>query len=203
MIRLGITGGIGSGKSYVSCVLQEMGIAVYDTDSRAKQLTLSHPSIRKGLIDLLGENVYQDGRLNRSLVAEYLFASPENAKRINALIHPRVYDDFCEWAAAYQAQGADIVAMECAILFEAGFECAVDKVLMVSAPFEIRLRRAMERDHASEQQIRARMAAQMSDEEKLRRSDYVVINDGIREVKPQLEELLQAVRNGNDGKEFR
>lgn len=203
MIRLGITGGIGSGKSYISRILQGMGIAVYDTDSRAKQLTLSHPSIRKGLTDLLGKEVYQEGCLNRSLLAEYLFASTENARRVNALIHPCVYEDFCSWAAVRQAQGADIVAMECAILFEAGFERAVDKVLMVSAPFEIRLHRAMERDHASEQQIRVRIDAQMSDEEKQRRSDYVVLNDGIHEVGPQLEELLREMRRGNDGKHFR
>lgn len=191
MIKIGITGGIGSGKSYVSCLLKEMGIEVYDTDSRAKQLTLSHPSIRKGLVDLLGEEVYQGDCLNRSLMAEYLFACPENAKRINALIHPCVYDDFCRWAEDSRHRGQRIVAMECAILFEAGFEHAVDVVWMVSAPLEVRLRRAMERDHASEEQIRARITAQMDDRDKCERADFVIINDGICEVKPQIEKLLR------------
>ncbi len=191
MIKIGITGGIGSGKSYVSCLLKEMGVDVYDTDSRAKQLTLSHPSIRKGLIDLLGEEVYHGDCLNRALMADYLFASPENAKHINALIHPRVYDDFCKWAEDYRKRGKNIVAMECAILFEAGFEHAVDVIWMVSAPIEVRLHRAMARDHASEEQIRARITAQMDDRDKCGRADFVIINDGICEVKPQLEKLLQ------------
>lgn len=194
MIKIGITGGIGSGKSYVAALLREKGVEVYDTDSRAKQLTLSHPSIREGLIALLGEHVYDDGCLNRTLVASYLFASPENAQRINELIHPCVYDDFCTWAEALRQKGAEWVAMESAILFESGFERAVDCTWAVSAPLEVRLHRAMQRDQASEEQIHARMAAQMSDQEKCERADFVLVNDGKCDVKLQVEQLLQKLR---------
>ena len=95
MIKIGITGGIGSGKSYVSHLLEEAGIPVYDTDTEAKKLTLSHPRIREGLLALLGEEVYKaDGSLNKPVLANYLFASTENAGRVNRIIHPCVYEDF-------------------------------------------------------------------------------------------------------------
>lgn len=188
MIRLGITGGIGSGKSYVSRLLIQVGIPVYDTDSNAKRLMIEHPSIQKQLVELLGENVYMEGQLNKPLLAEYLFSSSENASRINSIVHPVVKQDFQEWALRHS--GTEIVAMECAILYESGFEQSVDKVLMVYAPKEIRLQRAMQRDSASEVQIRSRMAAQFSEEVKRKRADFVVINDGVCLLWPQLQEVI-------------
>ena len=165
MIKIGITGGIGSGKSYVSHLLEEAGIPVYDTDTEAKKLTLSHPRIREGLLVLLGEDVYKaDGSLNKPVLASYLFASTENAGRVNRIIHPCVYEDFQQWADRQAASGTEVVAMESAILFESGFHTAVDYVVMVYAPLELRITRAMQRDAATEAQIRARISAQMDDE---------------------------------------
>lgn len=188
MIRLGITGGIGSGKSYVARLLSESGFPVYDTDSHAKRLMREHLSLRRQLAALLGEEVYLNGQLNKLLLAEYLFAGPENAARINAIVHPVVLLDFQEWALRHSA--AEIVIMECAILYESGFWKNVDKVLMVYAPEEVRLQRAMQRDGATEAQIRSRMCAQAGEEEKCRRADFVICNDGLSPLQPQLQGLI-------------
>lgn len=193
MISIAITGGIGSGKSYVSGLLQERGIPVYNADDEAKRLMLSDEGIRCDLMALLGESVYQGGALNKPLLASYLFADAENASRINAIVHPRVKADFFRWLEEHQ--DADMAALECAILFEAGFENTVDAVVMVYAPEALRIERAMRRDHATEQQIRARIAAQMDDAEKCRKSDYVVYNDGSIPLEIQLSDLIEQLKN--------
>ena len=190
MIKLGITGGIGSGKSYVARLLTETGIPVYDTDSQAKRLMVEHPGIRHDLIDLLGEEVYLDGRLNKPFLISYLFASSENTSRINAIVHPRVKEDFRTWASRQEKK---VLVLESAILFEAGFEDMVDKVVVVYAPLDIRIRRAMERDHVAEEQVRSRMAVQMDEEEKVRHAHFVIINDGEKELRPQLEKLYNTL----------
>ena len=193
MISIALTGGIGSGKSYVSGLLQERGIPVYNADDEAKRLMLSDEGIRRDLMALLGEDVYQGGALNKPLLASYLFADAENASRINSIVHPRVKADFCRWLEEHQ--DADMAALECAILFEAGFENTVDAVVMVYAPEALRIERAMRRDHATEQQIRARIAAQMDDAEKCRKSDYVVYNDGSIPLEIQLSDLIEQLKN--------
>ena len=139
MISIAITGGIGSGKSYISHILQEYGIPIYNTDDEAKRLMVSDEGIRRDLVALLGEEVYVQGTLNKSLLASYLFADAENASRINGIVHPRVKLDFCRWLE--QHTDKEIVGMECAILFEAGFDDAVDAVVMVYAPETLRVRR--------------------------------------------------------------
>lgn len=191
MIKLGITGGIGSGKSYVSRLLESWGIPVYDTDREAKRLTLTHPEIRRELIALLGEKVYCGQQLKKTLLAGYLFASRAHAERVNHIIHPRVYEDFLLWADGLKQQGRELVGMESAILFESGFDRAVDRVLMVYAPLEIRISRAMERDGVPEEQVRERIAAQMDEELKCKRADFILTNDGINPVEPQLRQIIQ------------
>ena len=192
MISIAITGGIGSGKSYVSALLQKQSIPRYNADDEAKRLMLGDEGIREGLIDLLGDEVYTDGNLNKPLLASYLFADAENAARINSIVHPRVKADFRSWLKAHQE--SEIAALECAILYESGFEDTVDFVVMVYAPEELRVERAMRRDNATEQQIRARIAAQMNDEEKCRRADYVVFNDGSIPLERQLADLIAQLK---------
>ncbi|MDO4181156.1 MAG: dephospho-CoA kinase [Bacteroidales bacterium] len=192
MIKIAITGGIGSGKSYVSRMLEEMDIPVYNADNEAKRLTVSDAGIRHELTALLGEEVYQDGELNKPLLAAYLFSDPAHAAQVNAIIHPRVRTDFLAWAG--NREHDEIVGMECAILYEAGFEDMVDAVVMVYAPEELRVRRAMQRDGATEAQVRARMAAQMDDEEKCRRADFVVVNDGVKPLQPQLASIVKEIK---------
>ena len=194
MTSIAITGGIGSGKSYVSVLLQAAGIPVYNTDNEAKRLMLSDEGIRQDLIALLGEGVYTDGTLNKPMLASYLFAGPENAARINAIVHPRVKADFRRWME--EQEGQEIVGLECAILFEAGFEDAVDAVVTVYAPESLRVERAMKRDGATEAQIRARIAAQMDDEEKCRLSDYIIYNDGSISLENQLSALVAQLKKG-------
>lgn len=192
MISIAITGGIGSGKTFVSNLLKERGIPIYNSDDEAKRLMVSDEGIRRDLMDLLGEDVYQGDALNKSLLASYLFADAGNAARINAIVHPRVRADFSRWLAEHQ--DVEVAGLECAILYEAGFENTVDKVVMVYAPESLRIERAMNRDNATESQIRARIAAQMDDEEKSRRSDYVIYTDGRFSVEEQLSDLIKHLK---------
>lgn len=187
-LKIGITGGIGSGKSHVAGVLRRWGIPVYDTDREAKRLMQESADIRRGLTALLGPGAYgADGKPDKARVAAYLFGSPEHARRINGLVHPAVQDDFLRWAAG---QDAPLVVMECAILYESGFDRLVDEVLLVVAPEDVCLERAMKRDGATESQVKARMAAQMPDAERRARARYVVDNGSGADVEPALKELL-------------
>lgn len=192
MISIAITGGIGSGKTFVSNLLKERGIPIYNSDDEAKRLMVSDEGIRCDLMALLGEDVYQGDALNKSLLASYLFADAGNAARINAIVHPRVRADFSRWLSEHQ--DVEVAGLECAILYEAGFENTVDKVVMVYAPESLRIERAMKRDNATESQIRARIAAQMDDEEKSRRSDYVIYTDGRFSVEEQLSDLIKHLK---------
>ena len=192
MICIAITGGIGSGKSYVSALLEKAGIPVYNADNESKRLTTENAEIRCGLVNLLGEEVYAEGVLNKPMLASYLFADARNAARINAIVHPRVRADFQRWLAEHQ--DVEVAGMECAILYEAGFQDAVDFVLMVYAPEALRIERAMKRDRATEKQIRDRIAAQMDDEEKRLRADFVVYTDGSIPLEEQLSELMKQLK---------
>ena len=170
---IGITGGIGSGKSYVSNLLrQKFGIPVYDCDAEAKRLTTTNAEIRRKLIQLVGPEVFDGQELNRKCLADYLFADPEHASKVNAIIHPTVLEGFRLWA---NRQSEPIVALESAILYESGFNEYVDYVLFVDAPEEIRLKRAMQRDTAPEEKIRARM--QMQHPELHRKQADIIIDN--------------------------
>jgi len=190
---IGITGGIGSGKSYVSALLQEhLGIPVYDCDKEAKRLTATNEEIRHQLIQLVGPEVFDGQTLNRKCLADYLFADAGNARLVNAIIHPAVMKDFQRWR---EEQQEPLVALESAILFESGFNDNVDYVLFVDAPIDVRLRRAMQRDTATEEQIRARMQMQQPE---LHRSqaDFIIDNSKADDTKllEQLEEMVIGYR---------
>lgn len=200
MIKIGITGGIGSGKSFVASVLKEQyGIPVYDTDSRAKALMLTDATIRDGLIRLLGNEVYLSGQLNKPVLAAYLFASDENARQINSLVHPAVKRDFVEWVDS-QRTLATVVAVESAILFESGMDKLVDATVMVHAPMEVRISRTMQRDNATRLQVEKRIRAQMDDEQKCALATYIIENDGVRSLTEQLEQLLNELNKSNSDK---
>ena len=193
-ITIGITGGIGSGKSYVSAIIREkFGIPVYDCDKEAKRLTASDAEIRRKLIQLVGPEVFNGEELVRQHLADFLFGSEENARKVNAIIHPAVLRDFKQWA---RKQQQPIVAMESAILFESGFNKSVDRVLFVDAPEEVRLRRAMQRDSATEQQISARMKMQQPELHR-QQADYVVHNssDDDTRLLVQLTKIINLIAN--------
>lgn len=195
-LKLGITGGIGSGKSVVCRVMQLLGIPVYNSDLESRRLMVSDEAIRRDLVALLGSEVYQDGVLNRPLVASYLFASPDHAQRINAIVHPRVKADFRRWVAAHAQH--QMVAIESAILIEAGFASEVDQVVMVKAPLEVRIRRAMHRDGADRQQVMQRIARQMSDDEKRSMSHHQLLNDDKSPLIPQVLRLIALLSENID-----
>ena len=175
-IRLGITGGIGSGKSYVAQMLQaRWDVPVYDCDSEAKRLTAESDDIRTALTQLVGDHLWQQGQMQKPVLAAYLFASPEHAAQVNAIIHPAVRRDFLCWADAHSR--SPVAAIESAILCESGFHTLVDSILLVDAPLEVRLQRAMLRDGASRQQVMARMARQDSAQAR-QLARFTVINDG-------------------------
>jgi len=203
-IKIGITGGIGSGKSVVSQLLQIFDIPVYDCDAEAKRLNVTDPIIRQQLIALIGPEVYsnnshskieevpfkarEDIIINKSVLANYLFASADHVKQVNSIIHPRVKEDFKLWVQQHSI--CKFVAMESAILFEAGFQDVVDEVLMIDAPVDVRIIRAMQRDQASQEAIEKRIRQQMDDEEKKSRSHYVVSNDGKTPLIPQVLDFI-------------
>lgn len=185
---LGITGGIGSGKSVVSHILRVMEIPVYDTDSRAKVLNESDSVIREGLIELVGEKVYTAKGLNRQLLSTYLFSSPQNTERINKLIHPRVKNDFNLWA--HDQSSYPLICIESAILFESGFNSLVDDTISVVASEETRIQRVIQRDKSDIEKVKARIKSQITDEQRINLSQYVIINDGNKALIPQVRKII-------------
>ena len=189
-IKIGLTGGIGCGKSVVSRLLGVMGVPVYNADNEAKRITSGNNEIRQQLIHLLGEDVFVNGELNKALLATYLFSDPEHAKIVNGIIHPKVKDDFISWASKHN--DCPVIAIESAILIEAGFSDAVDKIVMVYAPLELRLERLVLRDStSSKEQIVKRIQSQMGDEEKKSLAHFIVVNDEEMPVIPQIIELMK------------
>lgn len=193
-VRLGITGGIGSGKSFLSKLLIKKGIPVFDSDFEAKRLMLTDDEIIFSLKSLLGDNVYQDGEINKPLLASYIFTSAENASKVNSIVHPYVKNEFLKWADRYFLLGYNIVAIESAILFEAGFNDIVDKIVMVHAPLEIRVDRVIERDNTNREKVMERIKSQMDDDVKISMSDFVIENDGRFLLDSQVDKLISELQ---------
>lgn len=194
MIRLGVTGGIGSGKSVVSRLLRLMDVPVYDSDTESKRLTVEDSEIRRQLIDWVGPSVYlADGSLNKSCFASCVFSSAENVAKANAIIHPAVKRDFLQWARRQEEAGFKLCAIESAILYEAKFDDVVEAVLVVSASLETRIKRTMQRDGVSREVVEERVKRQMDDAEKVKRADFVVYNEDDRLLIPQLSEIITSL----------
>lgn len=174
MIKIGITGGIGSGKSTICRVFSVLGVAVYDSDSRARKLMHSNPEVVAAIRELFGDNAYIHGSLNRSYIAELVFHQPDLREKLNHIVHPAVAMDFDTWA---ERQKGHYVIEEAAILFESGASRNMDAVVTVSTPEEQRIRRTCLRDGTDEQSVRQRIAAQLSEEERVARADYVIVSD--------------------------
>ena len=187
MKRIGITGGIGAGKSLVAEIIKAMGYPVYNSDERAKELTDSNPKIKEGLIHLFGEEIYQNDTLNKFALAQAIFSDESLREKVNALIHPIVREDFNLWALA---QNNALVFNESAILFETGSFKNFDAIILVYAPIELRIKRIMKRDNCSENEVLKRMNSQFSDEEKYQLTEFRVLND---EQTPLLEQVEQII----------
>jgi len=198
MISLGITGGIGSGKSVVAELLRTMGIPVYDSDAESKRLTVTDIGIRSELIQLVGPQVFDsDGSLCKPAFASWLFSADAHVKQVNAIIHPVVRRDFNEWKARQAYEGCRACAIESAILYEASFEDVVDKVIVVTAPLEKRIERTMQRDGADREAVINRIKRQLDDAEKIRRADFVILNDEEKSVIAQLSSIVDVLFEKN------
>jgi dephospho-CoA kinase len=174
MLKVGITGGIGSGKSTVARLFQLLGVPVYFADDAAKELMNTNEELRGALIKNFGETVYENGQLNRARLAATVFNKPELLALLNSLVHPIVIADATAWI---QKQNAPLVMKEAAIFFESGSYVEMDFIIGVYAPESIRIKRVMLRDGADEKAIRERMSRQMNEEEKMKRCDFVLHND--------------------------
>lgn len=185
---IGITGGIGSGKSVVSRLLRLMDVPVYDCDSEAKRLMCESVVIREALLGTVGADVYDaSGVLNRAYLASYMFGNAERVAQVNRIVHPVVRADFKAWTKQF---AGPVVAVESAILFEAGMEADVDAVWVVHAAEDVRLLRAVSRDDSNVDAVRRRMQCQMSGQEYVDRADRVVCNDGSCSLIQQVGRLL-------------
>lgn len=186
MYKVGITGGIGSGKSTVSAILEDIGVALYNSDVRAKELMATDAALREAIIERFGAECYTAEGLNRGYLASRVFGSAEELAALNAIVHPAVMADFQAWAE--RAEG-DYVIFESAILFEAGLEGSVDSTVVVMAPEELRIERAMARDGATREQVVARIKNQMSDDERTDRAKYAIVNIDIDDLREDVEQL--------------
>lgn len=184
-MKIGITGGIGSGKSYICQRLKTRGIEVYDCDSAAKRLIRTSDSIRRQLTQLIGEDTYIGDSLNKVAVARFLLASERNAQAIDHIVHPAVFQDFMDSGMQW---------MESAILYESGINKLVDRVIVVTAPQEIRIQRVMQRDGITRENVEQWMQRQWSQEEIRKQADYEIVNDGIADIDAQIDIILEKIK---------
>ena len=196
MLRIGITGGIGSGKSLVAKVFAALGVPVYDSDSRAKHVMAHDLVLRAQLQEAFGTEAYDTaGQLNRPYLANGAFNDAAQLARLNALVHPRVGEDFATWSAAQAAAGQPYILKEAALLYESGAYRGLDAIITVFAPAEVRAARVLRRDsHRSAADVQAIMGKQLSEDEKLARAEHVVYNDDSQLVLPQVLALDAAFR---------
>ncbi len=173
MIKVGVTGGIGSGKSTLCRLFAQRGVAVYDSDREARRLMTGDAELRSAVAERFGADIYKEGVLDRPRLAAVVFADPRALADLNALVHPAVMRDFAAWTLR---QTGPYVVLECAVLFEAGLESRVDRTVAVLAPAPLRIERAMRRDRCDEERIRRRIAVQLDDDTLAARADYAVVN---------------------------
>lgn len=196
MIRVGLTGGIGSGKSTVCRLFEELGVRCYDSDSRAKWLMQNDPLLRAELIAIFGNQVYNsEGELDRARLAAEVFGNSERLAALNGAVHPAVGRDWERWCEERREEGAQYTILESAILFDCGFDKKVDQVIAVSAPEHIRIERAAMRDNAPTEVIRNRIKAQMSDEEREQRAHHTIENIDIATLREQVEKIHKTLCN--------
>lgn len=187
MLRVGLTGGIGSGKSFVGEVFMSLGVPVYEADVEAKRLMVEDDELVSGIKKLIGNEAYSSGKINRKYIASKVFNNKGLLAGLNEIVHPAVGRDFENWAMGQT--GSRYVIEEAAILFESGASERMDYSIVVHADEEVRLRRVMERDGVSEAEVRARMANQLSGDELIKMADFIIYNENDRLILPQIVDL--------------
>lgn len=196
-LQIGITGGIGSGKSLVCRIFQQLGVPVYDADSHAKNLMTTDGILISGIKKEFGDLAYNsDGSLNRGYLADHVFNDQHKLNLLNSLVHPRVGEDYDQWVKKHQDK--NYVIKEAALLFEAGTYKTLDKIIVVHAPEALRLRRVQSRDkHRTVEQIKGIVEKQMPEEEKMKHADYLIVNDETRLIIPQVIALHKKFSEAN------
>lgn len=174
MKKIGITGGIGSGKTYVASVFQSLGIPIFNADIQAKKIMTSSRKLIKLLKEEFGNDIYKDSDLNKEKLASIIFSNSDKLQKLNSLVHPTVKEEFDHWC---KKQTSPYVIKEAAILFESNSHIGLDAVICVSAPLDLRMKRLLNRDDYSEKEIKKRIENQISQEEKEKLSDYIIVND--------------------------
>ena len=188
---VGVTGGIGAGKSTLCKVLISMGFPVYNSDAEAKRLYGQDAQLRTSVAEEFGQEMFsENGELNREALANVVFQSEQALAKLNALVHPAVGREFAKWAKRLASRGCTCVFREAAILFESGAHFQCDKTWTVAAPLPVRLARAMKRSGLSEAEVMRRMSRQWTDEKRATYADEVVVNDGIQPLIPQVTQLV-------------
>ncbi|MFN5506344.1 MAG: dephospho-CoA kinase [Flavobacteriia bacterium] len=190
MLRIGLSGGIGSGKSTVAGILAKMGYPVFYSDQEAKRLYDENPLLQKQLVDLFGPAIYRDGQLNKAFLAQQLFSNAELKAQVTALVHPLVRKAFEVWA---QQQVSDLVFNEAAILFETGAYKDFDATVLVTAPIETRIERVQKRDLISREAVLQRIANQWPDSKKMNLTTYIITNDG-QPLLQQIEDVISKLK---------
>lgn len=192
MKKIGLTGGIGSGKSLVGKILESMHYPVYYSDDRSKELVDSNLEIRAELIKLLGDSVYVKDKLDREFLANKLFSDDSLRLKVNDIIHPKVRQDFIHWT---EKQTSSLVFNEAAILFETGAYLGMDATILVTARTALKVSRVMKRDNVSEKLILDRMAKQWDDDAKAPLADFILVNDDVEPLLIQVERMLLEIDN--------
>lgn len=190
MIKVGITGGIGSGKSTVCKYFEQLGIPVYYADDRAKWLMKNNLKVVEALKANFGEEVYTEaGELNRTYLANIIFNDQSKLEIVNSIVHPAVFEDGAQWQEEQAKKGVPYSMKEAALLFESGSYKSLDKIIVVTAPTDVRIQRVMKRDNTTEEAVRARMAKQLPEEEKLKKADFVIQNIDIQDLSQQIRRI--------------
>jgi len=191
----GLTGGIGSGKSTVAEIFHTLGIPVYESDARAKQLMNSNASLKREIAQLLGPESYLDGEVNRKWVAEKVFVDKNLLGQLNAIVHPAVKADAIQWANSNELASSPYVIKESAILFEENLVDELEGIIMVVASVSVRIERVMKRDGISKEKVEERIQHQWADEKKIPLSDFVIYNDGQRSLIEQVTDIDKMIRS--------
>ena len=193
MIKVGITGGIGSGKTYICKLLERMNFSVFYSDTEAKKIQNTNEYVRIKFTELFGEEAYTEEGLNRKYIAEIIFGNPDAKKQLEEIIHPKVAEAFATWCEEKSSTDEKIVFIESAILYESGFDKMVDKVIMVYADDDVRIERSMRRDKADRKAIEDRIKNQGSDKEKCKKADFVIYNNPNDLINKQIFEIIKAL----------
>jgi dephospho-CoA kinase len=190
-LRIAITGGIGSGKSHVCRFLEEMGYPIFYCDDQAKHIIRTDAELQRQLSALVGQDLFAGGVLNKGMLAAFLCQGPDYSKQVDRLVHPRVAQVFAQWV---EQQCSNIVFMECALLFESGFESLVDRTICVVVSESLRVQRVMHRDNVTQEKVYEWISLQMPEEEKARLSDIIIHNNPSDNVFEQLTQILQTLQ---------